>query len=237
MLRENGMKVLRWILLVIALGLLWKGFTVAMSVPPDGEQGNIQRIFYYHLPAWIAMSLCFFANLAASIVYLATRNKNARAAITADSIAVTTAEVGVLFCTVGLVTGSLWARYAWGIWWTWDARLTATLVLWLIYVSYLLLRRFAAGPQMRTLCAVLAIFGYVDVPIVYMSTRWWRTQHPGPVIGGGPGSGLAPSMLPAVNWNVYAWLAWALFIVLLRYGSEKRAQVAEQVAALRSLST
>ena len=90
----------------------------------------------------------------------------------------------MVFCTLVLIQGPLWARPVWGIWWTWDARLTTTLVLWLIYASYLLLRKFADGPQMQTLAAVLAIFGYVDVPIVYYSTTWWRTQHPAPVIGG-----------------------------------------------------
>ena len=91
-----------------------------------------------------------------------------------------------------LVLGSLWARPVWGIWWTWDARLTTTLVLWLIYVSYLVLRRFAAGGQTQVLAAAFAIFGFADVPIVYMSIRWFRTQHPSPVIGGGAGSGMAP---------------------------------------------
>ena len=111
----------------------------------------------------------------------------------ADAWALAGAEVGVVFCTVVLMTGPIWGRRAWGIWWTWDARLTTTLVLWLIYVSYLLLRRFAAGPQMQTLAAVLGIFGALDVPIVYMSNRWWRTQHPAPVFGGdSQGSGMAP---------------------------------------------
>ena len=88
----------------------------------------------------------------------------------------------MVFCTAVLIQGPLWARPVWGIWWTWDARLTSTLVMWLIYCSYLLVRRFAAGPQMQTLAAVVAIFGYADVPIVYYSTQWWRTQHPSPVI-------------------------------------------------------
>ncbi len=119
-----------------------------------------------------------------------------------------TAEMGVIFCTIVLVTGPLWARPVWGIWWTWDERLTSTLVLWLIYVSYLLLRNFAAGPQMQTMAAVLAIFGYIDVPIVYMSTRWWRTQHPAPVIRWAE-LGLDSSMWPAVWWNLAGWLCGA----------------------------
>ena len=174
------MKLFRWILAIVALGLLGYGFHVAMTVPADEAMFNVQRIFYYHIPAWIMTSLCFGANLIGSVVYLAARNKRPTLALRADAVAVSTAEMGVVFCLVGLVTGSLWARYAWGIWWTWDERLTSTLILWLIYVSYLLLRNFSAGPQMRTISAVLAIFGYIDVPIVYMSTRWWRTQHPGP---------------------------------------------------------
>ena len=122
-----------------------------------------------------------------------------------------------------------------GIWWTWDERLTSTLILWLIYVSYLLLRNFSAGPQMRTISAVLAVFGYIDVPIVYMSTRWWRTQHPAPVFFGGPNAGIAPSMKPAVSWNIYAWLAWALLVVSIRYAVERRQQQIDEAAALRSL--
>ena len=115
-----------------------------------------------------------------SIGYLTFRRSSPNRAQIADAWALAGAEVGVVFCTVVLTTGPLWGRRAWGIWWTWDARLTTTLVLWLIYVSYLLLRRFAAGPQMQTLAAVLGIFGALDVPIVYMSNRWWRTQHPAP---------------------------------------------------------
>ncbi len=131
----------------------------------------------------------------------------------------------MVFCTVVLITGPIWGRRAWGIWWTWDARLTTTLVLWLIYVSYLLLRRFAAGPQVQTLAAVLGIFGALDVPIVYMSNRWWRTQHPAPVFGGGPDSGIKdPRMLHAFGWNILAWLAWGILILALRYHVERQHQ-------------
>jgi heme exporter protein C len=231
------MKFFRWILAILALGLLGYGFHVAMTVPPDAAMFNVQRIFYYHLPAWISMSLCFAANLIGSVIYLITRNRQPTLALRADALAVSTAEMGVVFCLVGLVTGSLWARYAWGIWWTWDERLTSTLILWLIYVSYLLLRNFAAGPQMRTISAVLAIFGYIDVPIVYMSTRWWRTQHPGPVFFGGPGSGIAPTMKPAVTWNIYGWLVWAVLLVSLRYAVERRRQRLDEAASLRALET
>jgi heme exporter protein C len=179
--------------------------------------------------------LFFFISFVASIVYLASRRDNPQRALSADAAALAGAEMGVIFCTVVLIQGPLWARPVWGIWWTWDARLTTTLLLWLIYTSYLLLRRFAAGPQMQTLAAVLAIFGYLDVPIVYFSTRWWRTQHPAPVIGGDANSGLDPAMWPAVLWNLAAWLAWGIMIAGWRYSIERRRQIAEQHAALHAL--
>lgn len=232
------MRIFRWGWLALCLGLLGYGFYQAMYVAPtEATMGDIQRIFYYHVPSWCGMAVFFAVNLGASITYLATRRSQPLLALNADALALAGAEMGVVFCTVGLVTGSLWARPVWGIWWTWDERLTSTLILWLIYISYLLLRGFAAGPQMRTLAAVLAIFGYADVPIVYFSTRWWRTQHPAPVFFGGPNSGLDPSMLPAMLWNIAAWLAWGVWVASLRYGIERRRQRAEQNAALRALES
>ena len=122
---------------LITLALLTFGLYQALEVAPkEATMGDVQRIFYYHLPSAIIAFLCFFANFGASVYYLAKRCPKA------DAVAITTAEVGVVFCTVVLITGPLWARPVWGIWWTWDARLTSTLVLWLIYVSYLLLRRY-----------------------------------------------------------------------------------------------
>src|SRR5271165_735798 len=208
------MKALRsfWILLTVAL--LGYGFYQAMYVAPtEATMGDVQRIFYYHVPSAMVSFLFFFASFVASILYLVWRRNFPSRALAADALALASAEVGVVFCTIVLITGPLWARPVWGIWWTWDARLTTTLVLWLVYVSYLLLRRFAAGPQMQTLAAVLAIFGYVDVPIVYMSNRWWRTQHPAPVFGGDSGSGMAPAMVSALMWNMLAWLLWGLLIL------------------------
>jgi heme exporter protein C len=141
----------------------------------------------------------------------------------------------VLYCTINLVTGPLWARPVWGIWWTWDARLTTSLILWLIYVSYLLVRRFAAGSEMRSLAAVLAVFGAIDMPINYLANRIWRTQHPSPVIGGGPESGMAPPIAAALGWNVLAWAVWGLAVLAIRLYIERRQQAidgAEAEAAL-----
>jgi heme exporter protein C len=216
----------------LSVGLILMGLHVALQVvPPDASQGNVGRIFYCHVPNWVAMSFCFFANLSASIIYLLSRVRRPRVALLADAVAVSTAEVGLLFCSLGLITGSIWGRAVWGIWWTWDARLTATLLLWLMYLSYLVLRKTATD-QGRTLSAVLAIFAYCDVPLVYMTTRWWRTQHPGPVFFGGPDAGLDPRMQPAATWNIWAWLFWGLLLVGIRLATELRRQsITENEAA------
>jgi len=152
----------------VTLALMAWGFYQAIYVAPnDAMQGEIFRIIYYHVPSWAVAFIFLAVSLAGSIGFLAFRRNFPNRAQVADAWAVAGAEVGVVFLTVGLTTGPLWGRRAWGIWWTWDARLTTSLVLWLIYVSYLLLRRFAAGPQMQTLAAVLGCADCVHVePLV-----------------------------------------------------------------------
>jgi heme exporter protein C len=130
----------------------------------------------------------------------------------------------------------LWAKPVWGIWWTWDPRLTSTFVLWLIYVSYLMLRRLSTTDQAPTLAAVLAVFGFVDVPIVYMSIRWWRTQHPQPVIFGEQGSsGLDPRMWPALLINLAAFLCYGALVFWIRYKLERARQNLRHAQALHTL--
>jgi heme exporter protein C len=221
---------------VVTLALMAWGFYQAIYVAPnDAMQGEIFRIIYYHVPSWAVAFVFLAVSLAGSIGFLAFRRNFPNRAQMADAWAVAGAEVGVVFLTVGLTTGPLWGRRAWGIWWTWDARLTTSLVLWLIYVSYLLLRRFAAGPQMQTLAAVLGIFGALDVPIVYMSNRWWRTQHPAPVFGGSSGSGMDKTMVGALMWNMLAWFCWGLLILALRYRVERKSQLIEAEEARQAL--
>jgi heme exporter protein C len=223
---------IRWAWLVVTLVLLGYGLLLALRIsPPDADQGNMVRAFYYHFPNWIGASVFLPLNLVASLVYLGTRRKKPLTAMKADSLALASAEMGVLYCGLGLLTGSLWGRVEWGIWWTWDARLTTTFMLWLIYVSYLLVRQLVSGSP-GVICAVLAVFGFCDMPIVYMSTRWWRTQHPAPVFGGGEGSGVAMGMQGAVWWNVLAWLAWGALIVSIRYSVELERQKVEEAKAL-----
>ncbi|HEY2859565.1 MAG TPA: cytochrome c biogenesis protein CcsA [Terracidiphilus sp.] len=223
---------------VVVVALMIWGFYQAIYVAPsDAMQGEIFRIIFYHVPSASVAFVFFAISLLGSIGYLTWRRSQPLRAQMSDAWALAGAEVGVVFCTVVLITGPIWGRRAWGIWWTWDARLTTTLVLWLIYVSYLLLRRFAAGPQVQTLAAVLGIFGALDVPIVYMSNRWWRTQHPAPVFGGGDGSGMDKSMLDPFLWNMLAWFAWGVLILALRYNVERKHQKnasREQMEALES---
>jgi heme exporter protein C len=211
------------------VALAYAAYEALMVAPTEQTMGNVQRIFYYHVPsAWTAF-LLFFVNFVASAVYLWKRSA------TADAIAAASAEVGVVFCTVVLVTGPIWARPVWGIWWTWDARLTTTLVLWLIYVSYLVLRRYSTGSQTALLAAALAIFGFVDVPIVYMTIRWFRTQHPSPVIGGGQNSGLDPSMWPPLLWNWLAFSMLAVILIVVRYRLQLMEEDVEQQHAQAAL--
>ena len=172
--------------------------------PVEKSMGIIQKIFYLHLPSalssFVAFAVCFYANL----MYVFKRQPKW------DWLGVSAAEVGLAFISVVLVTGPIWAHPVWGIWWTWDARLTLTFVLWLLYISYLLLRSMLEEPDKRALfSALFGIFAFLDVPLVYFSIRWWRTQHPQPVILGGPGSGLDPRM------RVSYLLVWAAFTGLL----------------------
>jgi heme exporter protein C len=216
------------ILAVLTAAFLGYGLYQALwGAPTEQTMGEVQRIFYYHVPsAWT--SFIFFAvNLVASIVYLIRRN------LKADAVAVSAAEIGLVFCTVVLVTGPLWARPVWGIWWTWDWRLTSTLVMWLIYVSYLVLRRFSSGGQTPVLAAALAVFGGLDIPLVYFSIWFFRTQHPQPVIGD-QGS-IDPQMLHVLLINWAAFLCFGLLVFWARYRVEVMQQEVEETEALEAL--
>ena len=227
----------------ILLGALWLALSLVVMVigfrqaifvaPTEATMGNVQRIFYYHVPHAIWALIFPYLNLAGSVAFLYLRRRNPLAALSADAFAVASAEVTVVYATVGLITGMLWGRAAWGIWWTWDARLTTFLLLWLLYVAYLMTRRLSSTGQTSTLGAVLAVFAAIDVPIVYFSIQWWRTQHPSPVLTGD--GELDPHMKVAFLWNLLAWGMWGIFLVGLRFAMERRRQRAEQEATLRSL--
>src|SRR3954454_18882432 len=213
--------------IVTALLLSFALYEALIVAPTEQTMGNVQRIFYYHVPsAWTAF-MVFAMNFDASILYLIRRSEKA------DILALVSAEVGVVFCTVVLITGPIWARPVWGIWWTWDLRLTLTLVLWLIYVSYLMLRRFSTSGQTPVLAAVLAVFGALDVPLVYFSIWFFRTQHPQPVIGGG--GSIDPRMMHVLLVNWAAFMCFAFLVCWSRYQLEVMKREVEDTQALEAL--
>ena len=228
------MKTFFYLLATIAVCLLGFGLYEAFVVAPtEATMGPVQRIFYWHVPLGIVGEITPYVNMVASLAYLYLRGRNPVAALRADALAIAAAEITVLFIGLGLAGGILWGRPAWGIWWAWDARTTSTLLLLLLYVSYLLLRRFSDDGGARTVAAVLSIFAGVDVPIVFMSIRWWRTQHPAPVLTG-EGS-LDPVMRTAFLWNVLAFLLWGTVLVWARYAILRREQQIDETRALRLL--
>ena len=219
--------------MISVMAIAYGGYQALFVAPTEATMGNIQRIFYWHVPSAILALTFPYVNLIASVVFLVLRSRNPLAALAADAVAVASAEVTVLFASIGLATGMLWGRPVWGIWWTWDARLTTFLLLWLLYVAYLMTRRLSTTGQTGTLGAVLAVFAAVDVPIVYMSIRWWRTQHPSPVLTGD--GQLDPIMRHIFGLNFLAWALWGVFLVCLRYALERRRQQAHQAATLIAL--
>ena len=204
------------------------GYCALFVAPTERTMGLIQRIFYFHVPsAWtgfVAFSISFIA----SIAYLRVRRPKW------DWLAVSSAEIGVAFMTVVLVTGPMWAKPVWGIWWTWDARLTSTFVLWALYVCYLLLRTLIDDVERRAVVsAVFAIFAAFDIPLVYFSIWFFRTQHPQPVIG--DGGALDPRMLRVLLLCWAALLAVMVLLMRQRYRVEAlRYEVEEmRIAAAR----
>jgi heme exporter protein C len=194
-----------------ALMLVAAGF-IFMYAPTDALQGQVQRIFYLHVSSAIAAYGCFTVVLMGGVVYLW------KDSLAADRLARAGALVGVIFTTVTLVMGMLWAKPIWGTYWTWDARLTSTLVLWIIYAGYLMVRRLAEpGRQAARFAAVVGIFGFVDVPIVHFSVTWWRTVHPGPVV---INDALPPEMLVTFLITMVCTLSLAAVMIAIRYRIE-----------------
>ena len=153
-------------------------YLIFMVAPTDSVLGHVQRVFYFHVPIAIMSFLAFFIVFIGSLMYLIKRTPKW------DAIAHASAEVGVVFVTLALLTGIIWARPIWNTWWTWEPRLTTTMILWLIYVAYLMVRSYAPSQSKGAIyAAVVGIIGFIDVPIVYYSVVWWRSIHPSPVVG------------------------------------------------------
>lgn len=206
-LRSDILLGLGFLLMIAAL------YLVFIYVPTEAGMGIVQRIFYFHVPlAWVAF-LAFFVVFVGSILYLWKRDDRW------DTLAYSSGEVGIVFTTLVLITGPIWAKPIWGVWWTWDARLTTTLVLWLIYLAYLMVRSFATEESRGArFAAVVGIVGFLDVPIVALAIVLGRTQHPGPVIFEG---GLAPPMLLTLLVCLAAFTV--LYVLLLRQRMSLRA--------------
>ncbi len=199
---RNWLLGLSFVLMVVSL------YLVFLYVPTEETMGIVQRIFYFHVPvAWIAF-LAFFIVFLGSILYLWKRESKW------DVIASSSAEVGVIFTTLVLITGPIWAKPIWGVWWTWDARLSTALVLWLIYVAYLIVRSSTTEESRGArFAAIVGIVGFIDVPIAALAITLWRTQHPGPVIFQG---GLAPPMLLTLMVSLAAFTALYTLLLIQR---------------------
>jgi heme exporter protein C len=223
------MKIIFPILAILTAGLLgYSCYQALVVAPTDQMQGDVYRIIFYHVPsAWTAFIL-FTVNFVGSIIFLIWRNPKA------DMHALVGAELGVVFLTVNLTTGPIWARPIWGIWWTWDWRLTSTLVVWLIYVSYLMLRRFSSAGETPAMASALGIFGALCVPFVYFSIWFFRTQHPQPVIGGG--GQMDPQMLHVLLLNWLAFLCFGGLVYWSRFRLERIRREVDEAQAMRSLA-
>ena len=211
-----------------AAGLLlaYNLYNMFFTLPDEAAQGAIYRIIFFHVPAAITGMIGYFAALVLSLLYLSSKN------LKFDSMAASVVEVALVFSVVNIVTGSIWGRIIWGIWWTWDARLTSALVCILIFSGYLMLRRAIDEPTQRArLSSALCIFGCVDVVIVWKSIDWFRTQHPGPVLSIRTGGGnMDPAMEHVLFMNLVALLMIAGALVLIRTRQE---MMAREIDSLR----
>ena len=184
-------------------------------VPTESFQGIVQRIFYIHVPAWWITFTAFGIVALCSAVYLWLGDERL------DMAAVAAAEGGMVFCTIGLLTGPLWARVAWGAWWTWEPRLTLALLLWFIYLGYFLVRKSTVNPEQgKRLAAVIGIIGILDIPLIHISVSWLRSLHPEAVVMRPDGPNLDAAMLWTlmVGLLAYTFIFFALF--LARYAVE-----------------
>ena len=198
----------------LAILLLARDLYLISGFPPERAQGMIFKIIFFHVPAAITAMIGSAVALIASILFLATKN------FKYDAVAVAVTEVGLAFLAANLITGSIWGRVIWGIWWTWDARLTSALVCWLLYAGYLMLRRAIEEPTQRaTFAAVFSIFAFLDVPIVIFSIKWWRTQHPQPVFWGG--GSIPGDWYLAAGLNLLAMVLLGIVLTTLRLRQEE----------------
>jgi|SRR5579862_1210715 len=222
-------KVLYGIAILAAALLARNLYLIFLQLPDEAAQGAIYRIIYFHVPSAITAMLGFMVAGAASGIYLGTKN------LRYDAVAAAVTEVSLAFATVVLVTGSIWARIIWGVWWTWDARLTSMFVCWLLYAGYLMLRSAVEEPTQRAkFSAVLSLFAFTDVIIVWKSIEWWRNLHPGPVLSIRTGGGnMDPAMESMIYMNLLALVLFATVLVMVRMRQE---EMRREISSLRQLA-
>ncbi|RKH36612.1 cytochrome c biogenesis protein CcsA [Corallococcus sicarius] len=214
-------KFVKWGLPALTLGLLGWGWWLGLAwAPPDREMGDVQRIMYVHVPLqWMAM-LAMFINFVAAVTYLMRQSWKT------DALAESAAEVGLLFGTLGMITGAIWGRPTWGVYWSWDPRLTSEAILLVAYTGYLVLRRFVEDPEKRAVwSAVVAIIGAINLPIVWFSVRWWRSLHQ---TQSSPKT-VDPQMVLPLRVAAFGMLALMVLFLVHRYRialAERRAEVA-----------
>lgn len=196
--------------------LIWNLYTIFVALPDEISQGAIYRIIFFHVPAAITFMLAAFAAMVASVLFLVRRD------FRYDAFAAGVTEVGLVFGAINLLTGMIWARVIWGVWWAWDARLTSMLISWLMYGGYLMLRQALDEPTQRArFAAVLSIFTFPGVVITWKAIDWWRTQHPGPVLSvRGARGGMDPAMEATLMWNLLAVVLFAIVLVAVRMRQE-----------------
>lgn len=214
------------ILAGVALLMLGAGYWALVGAPNDVTLGASQRIFYVHMGAAVVVAVAFSVAFAASLAYLWRRDQ------VWDRLAAASVEAGMVFASMLLATGVLWGRVVWGVWWTWDPRLTATLLLWVLFMGYLVIRDAYPDPDRRArIAAVLAIVFYADVPLDYVTVRWFKSLHP--VVLTSHGAEMPPVMLLTLLMNALAMLSvWALWVVLrvrVDRSEENLAQVKHQL--------
>jgi heme exporter protein C len=192
--------------------------------PEDELQGAMQRIFYIHVPsAWICF-VAFGVTFASSIAYLSSRKEKW------DTVAASSAEIGTLFTTVVLVTGMMWGHAIWGVYWTWEPRLTSFLVLWLMYLGYLAVRAYVPDPARRArFSAVIGIIAFIDVPIIYLSVNWWRTLHPQQVVVTGDGPHMPTTMLIALMVGLATFSLVYVYLMRLRLDVARLSNQLEEI--------
>jgi heme exporter protein C len=199
------------ILLVVVAAMFAYAPWLIMGAPYESTMGLVQKIFYFHVPSWIVMFTSGTICGVASAVFLVNGRQSA------DRLALAAAELTLLFGLIGLITGPMWARKAWGVWWQWDAKLTSALVMWLIFAAYLLLRKYG-GAGSEKLAAVVALFGMANWPFVYWSVNIWRTVHPKTSVV----PTLPPPMLGPLLWCATAFLGVYVLMLAARVRLEKR---------------